>query len=351
MPYCAEGHGLHLHGPLDPFGALSPESDRPHRKTLPRSLGIQTQLARLRFLAPGVAGTFFAPTLTIGEASPAARQALRQLGVPPWTGRPCTGPGSASRQAFCTTRLPGGRADRRRPAGQNLRVRRPVGGPRPGGEAARLSSTILRGNLPRLRRGPRRRQGHPGADLPELRSCMEAGIGRSRGDALLCLPINRRGTVQASVLAHPGGRGGNIACVLCGLRPLLQPAPGSHASHGRDAFLFLGACIQGQRGSLSDPDLPGDAFPVAGGVRAAPGHSQMPPGNPARRGGRRKSQDGSGRPCRDKRTFWPKLRDLEIAMKEALLVYMPFRARGGELIQPADSAGDPRKALLYGLNI
>jgi hypothetical protein len=53
----------------------------------------------------------------------------------------------------------------------------------------------------------------------------------------------------------------------------------------------------------------------------------------------------------DKRTFLPKLEDLEIAMKEALLVYMPFRARGGELIQPQIPLGIQRKALQYGLNI
>jgi len=37
--------------------------------------------------------------------------------------------------------------------------------------------------------------------------------------------------------------------------------------------------------------------------------------------------------------------------KEALLVYMPFRARGGELIHPQIPLGIQRKALQYGLNI
>jgi hypothetical protein len=40
-----------------------------------------------------------------------------------------------------------------------------------------------------------------------------------------------------------------------------------------------------------------------------------------------------------------------IVMKEALLVYLPFRARGGELIQPQIPLGIQRKALQYGLNI
>jgi hypothetical protein len=53
----------------------------------------------------------------------------------------------------------------------------------------------------------------------------------------------------------------------------------------------------------------------------------------------------------DKRTLLPKLGNLEIAMKEALLVYLPFRARGGELIQPKIPLGIQRKALQFGLNI
>ncbi|OPY08434.1 MAG: hypothetical protein A4E67_00976 [Syntrophaceae bacterium PtaB.Bin038] len=38
-------------------------------------------------------------------------------------------------------------------------------------------------------------------------------------------------------------------------------------------------------------------------------------------------------------------------MEEAMLVYVPFRARGGELIQPLIPLGIQRKALQYGLNI
>jgi hypothetical protein len=38
-------------------------------------------------------------------------------------------------------------------------------------------------------------------------------------------------------------------------------------------------------------------------------------------------------------------------MKEAQLVYLPFRSRGGELIQPQIPLGIQRKALHYGLNI
>jgi hypothetical protein len=53
----------------------------------------------------------------------------------------------------------------------------------------------------------------------------------------------------------------------------------------------------------------------------------------------------------DKRTLLPRLGDIAIALKEALLVYLPFRARGGELIQPQIPLGIQRKALQYGLNI
>jgi hypothetical protein len=53
----------------------------------------------------------------------------------------------------------------------------------------------------------------------------------------------------------------------------------------------------------------------------------------------------------DKRTLLPKLGDVRIAMKETLLVYLPFRASGGELIQPQIPLGIQRKALQYGLNI
>jgi hypothetical protein len=53
----------------------------------------------------------------------------------------------------------------------------------------------------------------------------------------------------------------------------------------------------------------------------------------------------------DKRTVLPKLSEIGIAMEEAMLVYVPFRARGGELIQPLIPLGIQRKALQYGLNI
>jgi hypothetical protein len=53
----------------------------------------------------------------------------------------------------------------------------------------------------------------------------------------------------------------------------------------------------------------------------------------------------------DKRTLLPRLEDMRIVTKEALLVYLPFRARGAELIQPQIPLGIQRKALQYGLNI
>jgi len=53
----------------------------------------------------------------------------------------------------------------------------------------------------------------------------------------------------------------------------------------------------------------------------------------------------------DKRNLLPRLGDMEIVTKEARLVYLPFRARGGELIQPQIPLGIQRKALQYGLNI
>mgnify|MGYP001027524926 FL=1 len=53
----------------------------------------------------------------------------------------------------------------------------------------------------------------------------------------------------------------------------------------------------------------------------------------------------------DKRDVLPKLGEIGIAMKEAILVYVPFRERGGELIQPQIPLGIQRKALQYGLNI
>jgi exodeoxyribonuclease VII large subunit len=53
----------------------------------------------------------------------------------------------------------------------------------------------------------------------------------------------------------------------------------------------------------------------------------------------------------DKKNVLPKLGQIGIAMKEAILVYVPFRARGGEFIQPQIPLAIQRKALQYGLNI
>jgi hypothetical protein len=53
----------------------------------------------------------------------------------------------------------------------------------------------------------------------------------------------------------------------------------------------------------------------------------------------------------DKKTFLPKLGTIGIVLKEALLVYFPFRASGGELVRPDIPLGIQKKALQYGLNI
>lgn len=53
----------------------------------------------------------------------------------------------------------------------------------------------------------------------------------------------------------------------------------------------------------------------------------------------------------DKRDLLPKLGEIRIALKEALLVYLPFEIRGRELIQPKIPLGIQRNALQYGLNI
>ena len=269
-------------------------------KTLPWSLGIQTQLARLRFLAPGVAGTFFAPTLTIGEAIAGCEANLKQLGIPPWTE-------TALHRAWIgeqTSLLyyPLARRDGQIVDALQDRIFESVGQWEARAPAAKQPDFQVRfyaATCPDC-----------GVDLDGDRdtlvlTCRNCDRAWKRGsEGLEEMPFlrhpgsKRRGAVRPALLAHPGGRGGNIACVLCGLRPFLQPAPGNHAGDGGDPFLFLGACLQGQRGPLSDPDSPGDALPVAGGVRAAPGHSQMPPGDPACRGERRKPQDGPGRPRR-----------------------------------------------------
>ena len=53
----------------------------------------------------------------------------------------------------------------------------------------------------------------------------------------------------------------------------------------------------------------------------------------------------------DKRNLLPRLGDIRIEARETLLVYLPFRAKGGELIQPQVPLGIQRKALQYGMNI
>jgi len=324
-----------------------------HAKMLPWSLGLRPQLARLHFLDPGVQGTFLAPSLTIGEAVTGYETNMKQLGVSPWADAALHRAwiGEQTSLLYYPLMRRGGHIvdalqdrtvesvamwEARAPAERqpDFRVRFyaaacPDCGRDLDGDRDTLVLTCR--NCDRAwKRGSEGLEEMPVYVIPD--KTREDRVG---------LPFWR---IRIGVEGHSLSTFGDFAR-FCNLPRAITPAMEEAAfffwvpAFKVNAELFL---MLIRRMTLFQ--WCGDFEQQLGGLDCHPVTL------PAEEGAE-SLKTAMADLVADKRTFLPKLGDLEIAVKEALLVYLPFRARGGELIQPKIPLGIQRKALHYGLNI
>lgn len=322
-------------------------------KTLPWSLGIQTQLARLRFLAPGVTGTFFAPTLTIGQAIAGCEANLKQLGVSPWTEtalhRAWIGE-QTSLLYYPLARRDGqivdtlqdrmfesvGQWDAQTPAAKqpDVQVRFyaaacPDCGVDLDGDRDTLVLTCR--NCDRAwKRGSEGFEETPFYVVPD-----------KTGEGQFGLPFWRiRVDVEGISL-----RSFADYVRFCNLPRALTPAMAETPFYfWVPAFKVNAALFLTLIRRVTLFQWQGEFEQRLGSLKC---HPVTLPAEESAESLKTALADLAA----DKRTLLPGLEDLRIVTKEALLVYLPFRARGGELIQPQIPLGIQRKALQFGLNI
>jgi hypothetical protein len=321
--------------------------------SLPWSLGIQPQLARLRLLSPGIRGTFFAPSVTIEEGLAGYETNMRQLGVPPWTApahhRAWIGE-QVSLVYYPLSRWDGQVVDtlRGRPVmpverweNTALAVKQPDTPVRYYAAACPDCGWDLEGDRDTLVLSCRNcerawMRGQEGLQDMDFRVIMDDSKEPQVG-----LPFWR---IRAAIDGIPLDSFADYVR-FCNLPRAVTPAmeeapfffwvPAFKA--GAELYLRLirrmtlfqwqGECGR-QLGSLKCHPVTLPAYEGAESLKTALADLAA-----------------------DKRNVLPKLGEIGIAMKEAILVYMPFRERGGELIQPQIPLGIQRKALQYGLNI
>ncbi len=321
--------------------------------TLPWSLGIQTQLARLRFLAPGVTGTFFAPTLTIGEAIAGCEANLKQLGVPPWTE-------TALHRAWIGE--------------QTSLLYYPL---------ARRDGQIVDALQDRIFESVGQWEARaPATKQPDFQvrfyaaTCPDCGVNLD-GDrdtlVLTCRNCDRawrrgsEGLEEIPFYVIPDKTGGeqfglpfwrirvgveeiSLASFadyvrFCNLpRAVTQVMEETPFFFWVPAFKVNAALFLTLIRRVTLFQWQGEFERRLGSLKC---HPVTLPAEESAESLKTVLADLAA----DKRTLLPGLENTGIVMKEALLVYLPFRAKGGELIQPQIPLGIQRKALQYGLNI
>ncbi|NPV04614.1 MAG: hypothetical protein HPY67_07770 [Syntrophaceae bacterium] len=319
--------------------------------SLPWSLGILPRLARLRFVSPDVQGTFLASSITIGQALDGYEANMRQLGVPPWTAK-------AHHRAWIGEQVsllyyPLVRRD-----GQIVDALR--GGPlMPADRWVAMSAAVkqpestvrffaatcpdcgwdLEGDRDTLvlacrhcerawRRNEEGLEDIPFAVMPDetkeertglpfwrIRAAVEGIPLETAADLVRFCNLPRAAAMESAPLYFW------VPAFKCNAELYLRLI--------RRVTLFQWEGEFGQQlGSLACHPV---TLPADEGVESL--------------------KTALADLAADKRTVWPRLEEINITVREALLVYVPFRVRGGELIQPQIPLGIQRKALQYGLNI
>jgi len=320
---------------------------------LPWSLGIQPQLSRLHFLDPSVRGAFLSPSLTVEQAIAGYESNMKQLGVSPWAD-------TALHRAFIgeqTTLLYYPLVSRDGRIFDALQDRN-------FGPVAEWDTLHEKAKHPEL-------QVHfypatcpnCGVDLDgdrdtlmlTCRNCERAWKRSAEGleEMLFCVIPDKTGEdqfalpfwrIRVDVEGFSLRSFGDFAR-LCNLPRVVTPAmdeapfffwvPAFKINAELYLMLIRRMTLYQWRGDL-EPRLGGlTCHPVT--IAAEESVESL--------------KAVLADLVADKRTLLPRLGDMGIALREALLVYLPFRARGGELIQPQIPLGIQRKALQYGLNI
>jgi hypothetical protein len=322
-------------------------------KTLPWSLGIQTQLARLRFLAPGVAGTFFAPTLTIGEAIAGCEANLKQLGIPPWTEtalhRAWIGEQTsllyyplARHDGQIVDALQGrifesvGQWEARAPAAKqpDFQVRFyaatcPDCGVDLDGDRDTLVLTCR--NCDRAwKRGSDGLEEIPFYVVPDKTAEGQFGLPFWR------IKVDVEGISLASFADYVH---------FCNLPRAITPAM------TETPFFFWVPAFKVNSALFLTLIRRVTLFQWQGEFERRLGSLKCHPVTLPAQESAESLKTAMADLAADKRALLPRLQDMRIVTKEALLVYLPFRARDGELIHPQIPLGIQRKALQFGLNI
>jgi DNA-directed RNA polymerase subunit RPC12/RpoP len=324
-----------------------------HSNTLPWSLGIRPQLARLHFLDPGVMGTFLSPSLTIEQAVSGYETNMTRLGVSPWADK-------ALHRAFIGE--------------QTSLLYYPL--TRRGGQIVdALQDRIFESAAEWEARAPAERQPDfrvrfyaatcpdCGRDLDgdrdtlvlTCRNCDGAWKRGSEGleempvyvvpdkarEERVGLPFWRIRIGVEGVSLSTFGDFARFSNLPRAITPAMEDAafffwvPAFKVNAELYLMLIRRMTLFQWRGDFEQRLGGLDCHPVT--LPAEEGAESL--------------KTAMADLVADKRTLLPVLGNLEIAMKETLLVYLPFRARGGELIQPQIQLGIQRKALQYGLNI
>ena len=320
---------------------------------LPWSLGIQPQLARLRLLSPGIRGTFFSPSVTIGEALAGYEAGMKQLGVSPWTApaHHRAWIGEQVSLVYYPLALRNGEvvdALRGRPVMPAARwekaalaVYKPESRVRFFAAACPDCGWDLEGDRDTLVLTCRNCErawlrGQEGLEDMDFRVIPDDSGGPQVG-----LPFWR---IRAAVDGIPLDTFADYVR-FCNL-----PRAVTRAMEGAPFFFWVSAFKTGAglylrlirrmtlyqwQGEFGRQMGPLECHPVT--LPAEEGAESL--------------KTALADLAADKRSVLPRLEEIGITLKEAVLVYMPFRARGGELIQPRIPLGIQRKALQYGLNI
>ncbi len=321
--------------------------------SLPWSLGILPRLARLRFLSPDVRGTFLASSITIGQALDGYVANMKKLGVAPWTAqahhRAWIGE-QVSLLHYPLARRDGQIVDalRGRPLmpadrweGLSAAVRQPESTVRFFAATCPDCGWDLEGDRDTLVLTCRHCERAWKRNEEGLEDIPFAVIPDDTKEERTGLPFWR---IRASVEGIPLESAADCAR-FCNLPRPVTTAMESTPLHfwvpafkcNAELYLRLIRRLtlfqwQGEFGRHLDALA---CHPVT--LPAEEGAESL--------------KAALADLAADKRALLPRLNEIGVTLKEALLVYVPFRARGGELIQPQIPLGIQRRALQYGLNL
>lgn len=320
---------------------------------LPWSLGIQPRLASLRFVSPAVGGTFFAPVITIEQALAGYEANMKKLGVSPWTA-------PALHRAWIGEQVsllyyPLGRRNGQIVDLLQSRPLVPVARWEDPAPAAMQPESRVRFFAATCPDCGWDLEGDRDTLVLTCRNCERAWKRLEEGledipfavmpddttEERTALPFWR---IRAAVEGIPLESLADYVR-FCNLPRAVPPDMESRPLHfwvpafKANAELYLRLIRR-----MTHHRWEGELGRQLGPMRS---HAVTLPAEEAAESLKTALADLAA----DKRTLLPRLNEIGITMKEALLVYVPFRARGGELIQPQIPLAIQRRALQYGLNI